>query len=333
MTRQPPVTLGTLLALEGSQGKIVLPRRPVTAIPWPMTRRVLIVCAAVVATVAGRTTAGASHPPEFWRAIAKADFAPPPGADVPALTLELCELFASPDPELRDDVGYSTFASWVYQKKLLDARALRPVTAALVGNLSMGIGSTGTDAVFRRSFSALALSVIVARDNADPVLDEPGFRALLDATLRYLEQEKDVRGFDATKGWMHSAAHTADLIKFLTRSRYLAAADQMRILDAVLHKMTSNAVFVFGEDERYARALLSIVNRKDFDREAFSTWLSRAKPAPLKAGLPTVQELQARQNVKNLLSKLEVLLTADDGPSEGVAFARDRVRGITRDLF
>jgi len=286
-----------------------------------------------VASAQGNNAAVAAHPPEFWKAIAKNQFAPPAGADVGALALELCDLFASPDPELRDDIGYSTFVAWVYQKKLLTAAALGPVTASLMRNLRADIGSTGTDAIFRRSFSALALSAVAARDNADPVLDEGGYRSLLDASLEYLGAEKDIRGFDPVKGWMHSAAHTADLLKFLARSRYATVADQTRILDGILAKMTSAPVFVFGEDERHARAILSIVNRKEFNREAFSAWITRAKPAPLRDALPPVQALQSRQNVKNLLAKLEVLLSADPAAGESIVLARDQVRAALKDLF
>jgi uncharacterized protein DUF2785 len=293
-------------------------------------RRLALAC---VFAAGAATPASAAHPPEFWRAIAKAAFAPPAGADVPALALELCDLLASPDPELRDEIAYSTLVSWAYQKKLLDGAALRPVTATLMRNLRSDIGSTGTDAVFRRSFSALALSIVAARDNADPVLDEVAFNELLDAALQYLETEKDLRGYDEMKGWMHSAAHTADLIKFLARSRYLRAADQTRILEAIAAKMTASLVFVYGEDERYARALLSIVNRTDFDRDAFAAWLTRTKPAPLREALPRAAVLQARQNTKNLLAKLEVLLSADPAASEAVVFARERVRGALKDLF
>jgi hypothetical protein len=287
----------------------------------------------LVLLVSAVSAAAPVHPPEFWKAIAKAEFAPPPGADIPGLALELCDLFASPDPELRDDVAYSTFTAWVYQKKLLDAAALRPVTAKLLQNLRVEIGAAGTDAVFRRSFSALALGVVAARDNADPVLDGRGFREMFDAALQYLDAEKDLRGYDPIKGWMHSAAHTADLIKFLARNRYVTAADQTRVLDAIARKMTASSVFVYGEDERHARAVLSIVNRKDFDRDAFVGWLTRTKPAALKAALPAVLDLQSRQNLKNLLAKLEVLLSADPSASEAVAFARDRVRATVKDTF
>jgi len=298
-----------------------------------MTWARIAVLTAFITLSAAVPAIGATHPPEFWKAIAKAEFAPPAGADVPALTLELCDLFASPDPELRDDVGYSMFTAWVYRKKLLDAAALRPVTAKLLQNLRADIGSSGTDAVFRRSFSALALGVVAARDNVDAVLDERGFRDMFDGALQYLDTEKDVRGYDPVKGWLHSSAHTADLIKFLARNRYVTTADQTRMLDAIGRKMTSSGVFVFGEDERHARAILSVINRKDFDRQGFAAWLARTKPAALQAALPAVQELEGRQNIKNLLAKLEVLLSADPAAGDAIVFARDRVRSTIKDLF
>ena len=81
------------------------------------------------------------------------------------------------------------------------------------------------------------LSVAVARDNATPYLEAAEVRALLAATLGYLAREQDVRGYDDEKGWMHSAAHTADLLKFLARSRHLPAGAQREILDAIAAKM------------------------------------------------------------------------------------------------
>lgn len=273
------------------------------------------------------------HPPEFWRAIVKADFAPPADADVPALAAELGDLLASPDPELRDEIAYSTLASWIYQRKVLDAAALRPLTGSLIRNLRADVGSVDTDAVFRRSFSALTLSVVVARDNGDPVLDDTAYHELLNAALTYLDAEKDVRGYDESKGWIHSAAHTADLLKFLARSRFASASDQARILEAIARKLNDSPVFTYGEDERFARAVLSIVNRKDFDGDAFVSWAARSKPAGVRAARPQARQLHGAQNLKNFLSKLEVLLSFDPQPPESVRIARDGVRAALKDLY
>ena len=183
-------------------------------------------CAAVLIALscAGTAAAAPAHDVAFWRAVARDKYAPPPGSDVPALVDELTAMLASPDPELRDDIAYSTLTSWIYQQKIVDAAAMRALVDRLLANLTRGIGERDTDSVLGRSFSALMLSVVVARDNADPFLDANDWRRVETAALAYLAAEQDLRGYDAGKGWMHSAAHTADLLKFLGRSRYLDLA-------------------------------------------------------------------------------------------------------------
>jgi hypothetical protein len=273
------------------------------------------------------------HSREFWQAIEKAKFTPPPDADLPALVRELTAMLASPDPELRDEIAYSTLTAWIYQQKRLDAAAVGSLATSLAANLRVEVGSVGSDAVFRRSFSALMLSVVVARDNGDPVLSESSYRGLLDAALAYLAAEKDVRGYDDSKGWIHSAAHTADLLKFLGRSRYLQPADATRILDGIALKLSASPILVYGEDERFARAASAIVNRMDFDRQGFAAWADRSKPAPVRDARPTAGQLQAAQNVKNFFSKFDVLLSVDPPPSDAVRAARDSVRAALKDAF
>jgi hypothetical protein len=172
----------------------------------------------------------------------------------------------------------------------------------------------------------------VARDNADAVLDAEEWHRIEQAALAYLAAEQDVRGYDFDKGWMHSAAHTADLIRFLGRSRHLDKAGQTRLLGAVGQKLvTAPVVFTHGEDERFARALLSLVNRKDFDQAAFAGWLAKTKPA--LAPRPTLAQLHALQNWKNVLAKLDVVLSNDPQPSETVTAARTEVRAAVKELF
>jgi uncharacterized protein DUF2785 len=286
----------------------------------------------LLALIACAPLSGAGHDLPFWRAIARARYAPPPGSDVTSLAFELIDMLASPDAEVRDEIAYSTLASWIYQQKLLDAAALRAATDRLLANLAARAGERDNDTIFRRSFSALTLSVIVARDNAEPFLDAGEWHRIETAAIAYLAAEQDLRGYDPAHGWMHSAAHTADLLKFLGRSRHLEPAGQARLLDAVGGKLRSSAVvFTFGEDERFARALLSLTARKDFDQPGFVAWLTRDKPAlPAR---PSLADLHAIQNWKNVLAKLEVLLSNDPQPSDAAAAARTALRAALKELF
>jgi hypothetical protein len=287
--------------------------------------------ALVTAVVA--SAAEPNHPVAFWRQIAGDKYAVPPGSDLVALTNELLGMLASPDPELRDEIAYSTLAAWIYQTRAIDGDGLRAVVGRLLDNLVDGVGERGTDLIFKRSFSALTLSVVVARDNMAPFLTKEEFSRIERAALAYLHAEQDLRGYAPEHGWMHSAAHTADLLKFIARSRFLDSADQRVVLDAITRKLdAASSVFTHGEDERFARAVLSIVNRSDFDRTAFSSWASEMKPPRLPAK-PSSSDLLRGQNRKNLLAKLDVLLDADGQPSDAVQSAHASVRAALKDLF
>src|SRR5262249_46542229 len=221
------------------------------------------------------------------------------------LARELTTNLGSPDPELRDDLSFSILTSWIYQKKLLSPADLRPMVATLEGNLVRGIGETDGDGVLLRSFSALTLSVIAARENETPFLSQGEYGQLVDAALTYFHDERDLRGYDPQRGWIHSAAHTSDLLKFLARNPKLTARDQARMLPALIVKNKDAPVtFTNGEDERMARVAVSIVRRTDFNRDAFKAWLADAVAVAKFPQPVTVDALRAQQNVRHLLTAL-----------------------------
>lgn len=262
------------------------------------------------------------HDKAFWQRIAASKFTPPASEPIEPLVLELSGYLASSDPELRDDIGYTTLVSWIYRQKAVPVDLRRVLLKEWMANLRAGIGTRGTDAIFRRSFSALALGILPGLDNEAPFLDAAEFNALLSAALEYLRDEVDVRGFDAKKGWMHSAAHTADLLKFLGRSRHLQPPQQAAILDGILDKMTrTDEVLTHGEDERLARAVLSIAARTDFDEAGFRRWASRFAPLRGKDA-PTPASLAMAQNRKNLATALFTVLSTDARNLASVQAAR-----------
>jgi hypothetical protein len=236
-----------------------------------------VLCGALIAG-AGVEGADGAHPPHdkaFWLAIAHDDYKVPEGESADVLVLELNAYLGSPDSELRDDCAYSIAAAWIYRDKRLAPETLRSLLATWTGNFRNGLGETGADTLLLRSFSALDLSTLAALDNVAPFLTEGEFASMLSATLDYLAGEKDLRGFDSQRGWMHATAHTADVLKFLGRSGRLEPADQRRILAAIGAKLRSaGLVFVWGENERLGRAVESLVLRPDFDRGAFAAWLA-----------------------------------------------------------
>jgi uncharacterized protein DUF2785 len=278
-------------------------------------------------------SAARAHPKEFWRAIVAKDYAVPDGASPYELILELTSYLGSPDPELRDEFAYAIPAAWIYRQKLLTPAELDAFRQKWTGNLTVGIGTAQDESVLLRSFSALDLSILVALDNEKPFLEEATYEELLGAALDYLTREKDVRGFVKGSGWHHSTAHTADLLKFLGRSRHLKPADQTRILSAIAAKLSSaGSVYAWGEDGRLARAVLSLLRREDFDSASFDRWvggLAADWEGTWKVEPFDPNRYVAAQNGKNLVQSLFVLLsTVDTFPARDAA--RDKVLAALR---
>jgi hypothetical protein len=291
-----------------------------------MTSLVALALAGLVsAQVAASSQTAAPHDKPFWQAIVAAKYAVPAGADVPALVRELSGHLGSTDPEWRDDIAYSVLTSWIYRQRVVPVQLRRELIATWRANLTKGIGETGTDLVLLRSFSALSIATMAILDNEAGFLERAEFAEILGAAIVYLGAEGDVRGFDAAKGWMHSVAHTADLLKFLARSRHLRSEEQSRILRAITDKLGRvDAPLSHGEDERLARAVLSIAARTDFDEAGFRAWAATLGPSR-PAGRTTLATLATMQNQKNFAVALYGVLSTDQRDLATIAAARAAV--------
>jgi hypothetical protein len=272
------------------------------------------------------------HDRAFWTGLAAKEFAVPEGESAAALALEAAALLSSPDPALRDGVGYEALARWVYVDGVVPPADLEKLRRKLQAGLKNGLGETVGDATYGRSFSAIGLSILAAADLKKPWLSQEAFDDLLASATSYLVAEKDVRGFVAGGGWVHATAHTADVLKFLARSPKLTPAGQARIVEAVAVRLrTAGVVFTWGEDERLALALLSLARRKDFDPKPFEAWLASlaAENAALWKNGPAIDPaafVPVRAQ-KQALVHLAALLAREEAPPAAFRKALDDALG------
>jgi hypothetical protein len=213
----------------------------------------------------------------FWQAIVESDYSVPPDYSVADLTPELLQLLGSADIEERDPFGYMILAHWMIRDRYYSPNDLRGMASQLAQNLAVGLGEMDTDSVFLRSYSMLILSLILHRDNQQPFFTETEINNLHRWSLEYFSTEQDLRGYIPGKGWAHSVAHTADVFKFLARSRHLNAAGLESILTAIANKMLLpvTILYVHGEDERLVSAIVEILKRELLDWKAWDGWLER----------------------------------------------------------
>ena len=218
----------------------------------------------------------------FWQDLLDAKGALPAGYDLHALTDELLSYLGSPDPHLRDGVAYPLLAQWI-SKGHYSQDELRAMTTRLSANLKVGLGEQGTESVFLRAFSALMLAELIHQESKRSIFEfaEADVRAVLEATLAYLPEERDLRGYIPGLGWVHAVAHASDLLWVLANSRYLGAADLERVLDAIASKVAPPVehIYLFNEDARMARAVMGVLRRNLVSLSFLSGWLDRlARP-------------------------------------------------------
>jgi hypothetical protein len=253
------------------------------------------------------------HDREFWRTISKNRYAVPEGQQVFPLLRELSGYLGSRDPELRDDLAYSITAVWIKHQKQISVDELNSLLDEWRANLRIGVGESGTDSVLKRSFSALCLSELAVRDLKMPFLSEQRYGTLMTDALAYLKDERDLRGFDPRLGWIHGTAHTADLLAALAGNPRLMPEDQSRLLDAISGRLSSaHEIFMYGEQDRLARAAATIVLRKDFDAAGFAKWLAAMDAADQrvwKDSPPKLELLQAFENDTYMLRGLATYLS------------------------
>jgi len=254
-----------------------------------------------------------------WDAILAADAAVPAGSSAFELLLELEPALGSPDAHLRDDCAYGLAAAWIVRQKLLTPDELRELAGRWSANLSIGpgehSGERGDERVLRRSFSALCLSLIAARDVATPFLDEAELQRLLERAIAYSDAERDLRDHDPALGWIHATAHTADLFKFLARNPKLAPPDLQRLLDALGRKLATPMprAFSMGEDERIARAIVAVLLRDDHDPAGYDAFLEAQRELHQRTAeaQPFAPENFAiQQNILHTLRAVHLLLAA-----------------------
>jgi hypothetical protein len=268
-----------------------------------------------------------AHDKPFWRSIVAANYAPPAGADVQALALELARTAGDTDPELRDELGFEICARWVRRPGILADEDVRALLRLHLENMHKGLGEAESDGVFLRSFSALHLAQIAARDVRQAFLTEAERKQLVQAACRVLREERDRRGWVEGKGWAHPIAHTADLLAQLARAQALGADEQRAMLGALDAGLAGTNAF--GENERLASVLAALVSRSDFVQPDFERWLgesSKAANAVWQTKPFDVAAFHKAENTKAMLRAVLLAILLDPKAAEGERRAGEAIR-------
>ncbi|MEK5232760.1 DUF2785 domain-containing protein [Lysinibacillus sp. FSL K6-0232] len=168
----------------------------------------------------------------------------------------------STDAELRDHSIYRTFID-LLSDNLLSTQQLQYLfqTAISEDFLYLHIGENNTDSVFTRSFSALLVAGLLAKDAELLVLDDDDLQTFFKKIGRYLLVEQDTRGYVQDKGWAHSIAHGADLAATAIKHPKFNLQYAPSILHALKLVTWKDIVYINDEEERFVNIVEALLDQ------------------------------------------------------------------------
>jgi len=215
------------------------------------------------------------------REIADDDYNPPTRPEIYPLVLAMGNHISSTDPVLRDELIFSTLATWIWED-VFEHQDLNEILKVVMNDehLFLGLGEPYSDTVFTRSFSMLITRYILNAHVRHPFLPDYELKVIKSKILRYMANEKDFRGYVPVKGWAHAVAHTADTIEELVQCDTFEANDLIEILEATYKIISNNTtVYICEEDERLVTAVLASWGREEVTDEIAIQWLEKFIPA------------------------------------------------------
>ena len=180
----------------------------------------------------------------------------------------------SPDPELRDELIYTTLARWITEKGYFSKAELRDFLRVSLDDqhLFFCLGEEG-EGVFTRSFSSLIIACILIRHREAPFLGGAVVEVKA-RVLSYLNQEQDLRGYVEGKGWAHAVAHAADVLDELVKCPEIDTAGVLELLACIRERAcTPLHVYAHDEEERLSYAAVSAFERSDVPDESLKAWI------------------------------------------------------------
>ncbi|WP_222851630.1 DUF2785 domain-containing protein [Phytoactinopolyspora mesophila] len=244
----------------------------------------------------------------YWERVVAQGYPVPQGEALDELTTELAAMLGEPDPHVRDDIAYSVLHTWI-SEGVYD-HLLSGLGDGLAYGLRQGLGERETNSVLRRSYSAITLAGVVARDNLIHTLPPAVVLTWADYAVAWILAEKDLRGWVPELGWVHAITHGADLLATLTASRHLGTDELAVLLDVVAERLLTQTDQRFSghETERLAYATMSLLHRNLVPTDVLETWLERLAPMAGDVNAPNTPEPANKVNAMEYLKALHLQL-------------------------
>lgn len=175
------------------------------------------------------------------------------------------------NPYIRDKLIYNAFFEMI-TKDYFTNDQLKNLFNQLTSNqyLLYEIGSKNDDSVYKRSFSALTLGILINKDKEQHFLEKAHISFILDKVCFYLINEQDKRGFTMDKGWAHSIAHCADLLDEIVTHPLFEQSLYGKVAEIILFCINSPFIYEDDEIERLSTPAAALINRYELSQDNLS---------------------------------------------------------------
>jgi hypothetical protein len=211
--------------------------------------------------------------------IKRNDYAVPD--DICAYELAQCMMnkIGSIDPQLRDMLINRVICRWIDRKILTDEQIIELLNMSMSeDHLFYKIGLIEDDSVFKRSFCVLNVAQIIYTHRKNNFLSFSEIGDTKKKVIKYMLNERDLRGYVEDKGWAHSAAHGADALDELAQCNENKHDDLLDILEVVRTKACINSyTYINQEDERLTTAVENTIKRNLLEESEIVNWIEGFK--------------------------------------------------------
>lgn len=228
------------------------------------------------------------------------------------LVEELLQNIGDPDSRVRDELIYPCLAHLLYDNHFNEEELLQYFTVLMnEEHLFYKINENPLNSVLTRSFSSLQIVIMLLVHKRDTIFDQAFVFEMFAKYLTYLKQESHFEGFNSEVGWLHSIAHSADVLNQFASLSYFQEEQLKVIFECVLDKMKQrNHYFGYYEDERMVTALNTAIKREILSNEYLIDWVERYSIFEKNGQYPEMYFIL--KNVQDLLRSLYFTLLDDE---------------------
>lgn len=228
------------------------------------------------------------------------------------LANEMLKHIGHPDPVVRDDLIYESLAHLFHDRYFHEVELTKYLQILIDDkHMAYDIENKIVNSALTRSFSILQTVILIFVHQRDGIISKDVIYHAFNQFMKYFEQEQILDGYDEKLGWIHTIAHSADLMNQFMKLSWFKTEDIKLMFNSIADKIKQeNHLFMYNEEERLVVALKSGIKRDVLTKEFLLDWVDQLVLTEMPTN--TSRKVCLKNNIKHLLYALYFSLVDDE---------------------